>query len=180
VSRLGGEDDRLSNGLDKLNSLSSTDAEAEFLKCCGCRKWARALTGARPFASAGDLAAKADSIWRSLSDEDWLEAFRAHPKIGEQKAAAAQSEQAQSWSAQEQAGVEAAATETKAALAAGNQDYEKRFGFIFIVCATGKTSAEMLRILNGRLQNDVGTELRVAAEEQRKIMGLRLEKLLNQ
>jgi OHCU decarboxylase len=138
------------------------------------------LTDARPFTDVDALFQKADSIWWSLSDEDWLEAFRAHPKIGEQKAAAIQSEQARNWSAQEQSGVQHALTETKAALAAGNQEYEKRFGFIFIVCATGKTSEEMLAILNARLQNDPGTELRVAAEEQRKITRLRLEKLLRQ
>jgi OHCU decarboxylase len=138
------------------------------------------MTDARPFKSIDDLLARADTVWWLLSEEDWLEAFRAHPKIGEQRTAAVQSEQAQSWSAQEQLGVQDAATETKAALAAGNQKYEKRFGFIFIVCATGKTSEEMLAILNGRLQNDPGTELRMAAEEQRKIARLRLEKLLNQ
>lgn len=138
------------------------------------------MTDARPFANVDDLLAKADSIWRSLSEEDWLEAFRAHPKIGEQKASAAQSEQARNWSRQEQSGIERAAAETRAALATGNQEYEKRFGFIFIVCATGKTSEEMLAILNSRLQNEPGTELPVAAEEQRKITRLRLEKLLNQ
>ena len=168
------------NRIQLLNSLSTVDSEVEFLKCCGSRNWARALTGARPFADAAALFQQADSIWSSLQDKDWLEAFRAHPKIGEQKAIAVQSEQARSWSAQEQAGVQDAATETKAALATGNRDYEKRFGFIFIVCATGKTSAEMLAILNQRLQNDPGTELRMAAEEQRKITRLRLEKLLKQ
>lgn len=136
------------------------------------------MTAARPFASADELAAKADSIWWSLREEDCLEAFRAHPQIGE--SAAAQSEQARSWSAQEQSGVQDAATETKTALATGNQEYEERFGFIFIVCATGKTSDEMLAILHARLQNDPVSELRVAAEEQRKITRLRLEKLLNQ
>ena len=164
--------------LHRLNQISYEQAEAEFLKCCGSRNWARALTDARPFTDAGALFQKADSVWWSLSEEDWLEAFRAHPKIGE--SAAAQSEQARSWSTQEQSGVQEAARETKAALAAGNQKYEKRFGFIFIVCASGKTSAEMLAILDERLQNDPGTELRLAAEEQRKITRLRLEKLLNQ
>ena len=168
------------NRIDWLNSLSTVDAEVEFLKCCGSRNWARALTESRPFADAATLFHKADSVWWSLQDNDWLEAFRAHPKIGEQKAVAVQSEQAQSWSAQEQALVQDAAAETKAALAAGNQEYETRFGFIFIVCATGKTSAEMLAILNGRLPNDPETELRMAAEEQRKITHLRLEKLLKQ
>jgi OHCU decarboxylase len=138
------------------------------------------MTSVRPFISREDLLTKADSVWRSLSEEDWLEAFRAHPKIGEQKAAAAQSEQARNWSKQEQSGTAAAAAATRAALAEGNHEYEKRFGFIFIVCATGKTSEGMLAILNARLQNDLKVELSVAAEEQRKITQLRLEKLLNE
>jgi len=170
----------LNTQVKRLNSLLPAQAEAELLKCCGCRNWARAMTEARPFASLEDLLDKADSLWRSLTEEDWLEAFRAHPKIGEQKAATAQSEQARSWSTQEQSGTVSAGAETKAALATGNQEYEKRFGFIFIVCATGKTSEEMLAILNRRLQNEPGTELSVAAAEQRKITRLRLEKLLNQ
>jgi len=168
------------NRIEWINSLSADEAEAEFLKCCGSKRWASSMADARPFSSADDLTAKADNIWRSLQAEDWLEAFRAHPKIGEQKAAAVQSEQARSWSAQEQSGIHDAVTETKAALAAGNQLYEERFGFIFIVCATGKSSEEMLDILNERLRNDSETELRLAAEEQRKITRLRLEKLLTQ
>ena len=138
------------------------------------------MTATRPFANVGDLLTKADSIWSSLSPEDWLEAFRAHPRIGEKKAAAAQSEEAQRWSAQEQSGIRNAAADTTAALAAGNRDYEQRFGFIFIVCATGKSSEEMLAILQVRLQNDAETETSAAAAEQRKIMRLRLEKLLQQ
>ena len=138
------------------------------------------MTAARPFADVGELLTKADTICRSLNAEDWLEAFRAHPKIGEKKAAAAQSEEARKWSAQEQSGIRNAAAGTMAALAAGNQDYEQRFGFIFIVCATGKSSEEMLTILRGRLQNDAETEMGIAAEEQRKITRLRLEKLLHQ
>lgn len=168
----------LKNRLDQLNSLSPVQAEAELLKCCGARNWAQLTTELRPFASLEDLLAKADRVWWSLSEQDWLDAFRAHPKIGEQKAAAAQSEQARNWSAQEQSGAESAAAETKAALAAGNRKYEERFGFIFIVCATGKSSDELLAILNDRLQNDLGTELHAAAAEQRKITRLRLEKLL--
>lgn len=168
------------SALQQLNELAPEQAEAEFLKCCGSQAWAKALSDARPFGDADALCRKADSAWWSLGEEDWLEAFRAHPKIGEQKAAAAQSEQARNWSAREQSGVQDAAAETKAALAAGNQEYEERFGFIFIVCATGKSSEEMLAILNQRLQNDSGTELRLAAEEQRKITRLRLEKLLTQ
>jgi OHCU decarboxylase len=117
-------------------------------------------------------------LWWSLSEQDWLEAFRAHPKIGEKKAAAAQSEQARNWSAQEQSGTEGAAAETKTALAEGNLEYEKRFSFIYIVCATGKTSEEMLAILQERLNNDPEKELRVAATEQSRITELRLLKLV--
>ena len=149
------------------------------MKCCGSRNWARALTDVRPFTDVDALFQKANTIFLSLRDEDWLEAFQAHPKIGEQKAGAVQSEQARGWSAKEQSGIQDAVTETKAALVAGNQEYEERFGFIFIVCATGKTSEEMLAILNERLQHDPETELRVAAEQQQKITRLRLEKLLN-
>jgi OHCU decarboxylase len=170
----------LISALQQLNALAPERAEAEFLKCCGCRNWARALTNSRPFADPEALFRAADGLWWALSEEDWLEAFRAHPKIGEQKAATIQSEQARNWSAQEQSGIHDGAKETKAALAVGNQEYEERFGFIFIICATGRTSEEMLTILRERLQHDPGTELRVAAEEQRMITRLRLEKLLNQ
>jgi len=122
---------------------------------------------------------EADRVWWSLDSTDWLEAFRAHPKIGEKKAAVTQSEQAEAWSAQEQSAIQNASSGTMAALAEGNREYEQRFGFIFIVSATGKSSEEMLTLLNQRLQNDPETELRFAAEEQLKITRLRLEKLLN-
>jgi OHCU decarboxylase len=164
--------------LEDLNSLSNSEADAELLKCCGSHKWARLMASARPFDRREDLLARADSVWWSLNAEDWFEAFRAHPKIGEQKAAATQSQQARSWSVQEQSSVAEATDETRIALAEGNREYEERFGFIYIVCATGKTSAEMLTILRQRLRNEPETELRVAAEEQRKITRLRLEKLL--
>ena len=130
----------MNKALDQLNRLSLKQAEAEFLKCCGSTRWARELTDARPFADIDNLVETADSIWRSLTEEDWLEAFRAHPKIGEQKAAAVQTEQARNWSAQEQSGVQDSAFQTKAELAEGNTAYEDRFGFIFIICATGKSA----------------------------------------
>jgi len=138
------------------------------------------MTAARPFASEQELFAKADDILSSLEDEDWRQAFRAHPKIGEKKAATAQSQQEQKWSVQEQSGVAAASAEAISQLAERNREYEDRFGFIFIVCASGKSSDEMLAILNSRIDNDPQTELRIAAEEQSKITRLRLEKLLNQ
>jgi OHCU decarboxylase len=170
----------MSQSIEWLNELSAHTAEAEFLKCCGSTRWASAMTAARPFANNDSLFAKADELWWSLSAKDWLEAFRAHPKIGEKKAAAAQSGQARAWSAQEQSGVASASSQTKDELERLNREYEDQFGFIFIVCASGKSSAEMLSILNSRIRNDRDTELRIAAEEQRKITRLRLEKLLNQ
>lgn len=163
-----------------LNELSGTDAEGELLKCCGSTRWAREMSRTRPFASLEELCQKADTICASLNDEDWLEAFRAHPKIGERKAATDQSQQAQSWSAQEQSGIADAARQTVDELAQQNRHYEARFGFIFIVCATGKSPEEMLTILQSRIGNDRHDELLIAAEEQRKITRLRLEKLLSQ
>lgn len=169
----------MNQSLARLNELTAEPAEAEFLKCCGSTKWAREMTAARPFATAPELFARADDISSSLEDEDWLEAFRAHPKIGEQKAATVQSHQEQTWSAQEQSGVADASGATIAQLAERNREYEDRFGFIFIVCASGKSPDEMLAILNSRIDNEPQTELRIASEEQRKITRLRLEKLLN-
>ena len=122
---------------------------------------------------------EADRVWWSLDSADWLEAFRAHPKIGEKKTASTQSEQAEAWSAQEQSSTQNASSGTMAALAEGNREYEQRFDFIFIVCASGKSSEEMLAILNDRLTNERDQELRIAAEEQRKITRLRLERFLN-
>ena len=162
----------------RLNELSTADAEAEFLKCCGSAKWARDMAAARPFAGCAELLGKCAEISTRLKTEDWLEAFRAHPKIGENSAAKSQTTQEQGWSAQEQSGMQAASAELVSELAIRNREYEARFGFIFIVCATGKSSGEMLAILNRRIHNDPQTELQVAAEEQRKITLLRLQKLL--
>ena len=162
----------------RLNELSTRDAEDEFLKCCGSAKWAHEMAVARPFAGKAEMLAKAKEVSTGLKTEDWLEAFRAHPKIGEKKAAKDQTAQEQTWSAQEQSAVQAASAEIAEQLAHRNREYEGRFGFIFIVCATGKSPREILAILDGRIHNDPETELQVAAEEQRKITRLRLQKLL--
>ena len=132
----------------------------------------------RPFESGADLSARADQVWWTLDPRDWLEAFHSHPKIGEKKAAAATAKEAQEWSADEQSGMNRSAQATIDALADLNQVYEDKFGFIFIVCASGKSSEEMLAVLRERLENDRDVELRVAAEEQAKITQLRLNKLL--
>ncbi|MEO7970109.1 MAG: 2-oxo-4-hydroxy-4-carboxy-5-ureidoimidazoline decarboxylase [bacterium] len=164
--------------LKQLNLLSANKAESEFLKCCGSKRWTERLCAERPFDSLDDLIAKADRVWWSLDQADWLEAFLSHPKIGEQKAAAATSDQSKEWSAAEQAGIGDAASSTLAMLAELNQKYEDKFGYIFIVCASGKSSEEMLAILSSRLENDSDEELRIAAAEQAKITELRLQKLV--
>jgi len=169
----------MSESLARLNSLPFDEARAELLKCCGSARWAERVAARRPYASAEELEETADRVWLELSADDWLEAFRAHPKIGERKAAAEVSAEARGWSEREQAGASGASDATRAALAEGNRVYEERFGFIFIVCATGKTAGEMLSILEARAGHDRETELRVAAEEQRKITRLRLRKLLS-
>ncbi len=156
--------------LDRLNVVSSEEAEAMLLPCCGSREWARRMAESRPFQNAGAMEETSDRLWRSLGREDWLEAFAAHPRIGERGDARSQ---------REQAGALGAGADALTELAEANRAYESRFGHIFIVCAAGKSAAEMLAILRGRLGNDPETELRVAAEEQRKIMNLRLEKLLS-
>ena len=168
----------MKEGLEHLNSLSSEEAEAELLKCCGSPLWARRMTDERPFSDLEELLSKADAEWWSLDEEDWLEAFSRHPKIGEQKAERAQDATARKWSEQEQAGTNAAGEETRRELQRLNQEYAQKFGFIYIVCATGKSADEMLAILKERLENDADTEIRAAAEEQRKITHLRLKKLL--
>ena len=163
----------------RLNRLTGEEARAALLDCCGSARWAREVASLRPFRDVGHLLDAGERIWFALGRVDWLEAFRAHPRIGEKKAAGPVSEDARRWSEREQSRASAAAEETKAALAEGNRAYEEKFGFIFIVCATGKTAREMLAILRGRMKNDAETELRAAAAEQWRITELRLKKLLN-
>jgi OHCU decarboxylase len=157
--------------LDELNDLDPARAETEFRRCCGSARWARAMSEARPFRSFEAMIDAGDACSASLAPEDWLEAFAAHPEIGEQKPVSA-------WSTGEQAGMASAAGEVRARLAASNAAYRSRLGYIFIVCATGKSAAEMLLTLEARLSNNPAIELRIAAEEQRKITGLRLAKLI--
>ena len=164
--------------LDWLNSLGPEQAANELLQCCGCKRWVEAVVSRRPYSSLETLLTTADEVWSSLQPDDWLEAFQSHPKIGERKAAASLSERSRQWSGQEQAGVSNASRETIESLAALNQAYEKKFGFIFIICATGKSSEEMLSALRARLVNNRPTELPIAAAEQGKIIHLRLKKLI--
>jgi OHCU decarboxylase len=169
----------LDGPIEKLNHLGKEEAHAVLLACCGSTRWAADVSALRPFWDVGQLLNIGRRIWYELGSEDWLEAFRAHPKIGEARPAPSAAEEARRWSEGEQAGARASSAETLAALASANREYEERFGFIFIVCATGKTAEEMLSLLRARLPNDAETELRVAAGEQWRITVLRLKKFLN-
>ncbi len=169
----------LDGPVEKLNRLGHEEARTALLACCGSTRWAAEVAGLRPFWDVGQLLRIAERVWRELDAEDKLEAFRAHPKIGESKAAAETGKEARRWAEGEQSGARDAAAETLDALTEANREYEGRFGFIFIVCATGKTAEEMLELLRSRLQNDAETELRVAAGEQWRITELRLKKFLN-
>ncbi len=172
--------DESNNKLAQLNDAPREEAFATLLSCCGSLSWAQRMAAARPFAAVAALLATADRIWWELRPSDWLEAFASHPRIGERKAATPQSAQASAWSAQEQAEAQTSADEIRAALAEANRAYEERFGYIYIVCATGKSSEEMLALCQQRLSNDYETELQIAAEEQRKITEIRLRKLMGE
>ena len=137
------------------------------------------MVAERPFVDLHKLLDSADRIWWSLDPRDWLEAFHSHPKIGEQKAAAPTSDQSKRWSEAEQAAVSSAAPETLRELTDLNRQYEEKFGYIFIVCAAGKSSEEILAILLNRLRNNPDEELRNAAAEQAQITKLRLKKLID-
>ncbi|MFZ0820976.1 MAG: allantoicase [Candidatus Acidiferrales bacterium] len=173
------KDGRSSEALRFLNSLDPAAARAELLNCCGSSAWADAISKGAPFASSHHIIERAEAAFASLKKEDWLEAFRHHPRLGEKESSAETSNQAKSISEQEQSGIAGAQAGVMAELAAANRAYEERFGHIFIVCASGKSSAEVLSMLRQRMSSNQETELRVAAEEQRRITRLRLEKLLN-
>jgi 2-oxo-4-hydroxy-4-carboxy-5-ureidoimidazoline decarboxylase len=162
-----------------FNGLAPEAAREELLKCCGAKRWADTVAQGRPYLSLWHLIAQANDVWRALDRDDWLEAFRNHPRIGEKKAANQVAAQAQQWSAQEQRGVADAPASAIDKLAGLNRAYEEKFGFIFIVCATGKSSDEILALLEQRLNNAPEVELPIAAAEQAKITELRLRKLLD-
>jgi OHCU decarboxylase len=158
------------SGLDALNRLDDVTLARQLHRCCGSSAWVQGILAARPFRTHFDLRDAADRVWQALLPIDWMEAFAAHPRIGEHAASG--------WAAGEQAAARGARATTLEELAAANRAYAARFGHLFVVCATGKTAEEMLALLRDRLDHDADTELAVAAEEQRKITRLRLDKLL--
>jgi 2-oxo-4-hydroxy-4-carboxy-5-ureidoimidazoline decarboxylase len=180
----------MSDVLERWNFLSVTAAVNEILPCCGSRAWADGIVARRPLPDAAALLRMSDEVWRSLAESDWMEAFRSHPRIGESctsesktpesQAPIAASQRSAAWSEQEQESVADAGDSIKIALAEGNREYERRFKRTFIVCATGKSPADILKILRHRLENDGPAELREAAEQQRQITQIRLRKWLQE
>jgi 2-oxo-4-hydroxy-4-carboxy-5-ureidoimidazoline decarboxylase len=168
----------MSEVLARWNLLSAEEAAEEILACCGSAAWARAVAARRPLDDETSLVAASDDTWWSLGTSDWMEAFSKHPRIGERRAPQVASAQSAAWSAQEQQNVADAGDSMRVALAEANREYERRFDRVFIVCATGKSAPEILEILRRRLRNDDFTELREAAEEQRKITNIRLKNWL--
>jgi 2-oxo-4-hydroxy-4-carboxy-5-ureidoimidazoline decarboxylase len=164
--------------LARWNSLDPATAAREALPCCGSQAWADALASRRPIVDEPSLIEASTSIWLALPEKAWQEAFDSHPRIGQTHAKTHATEESLRWSAQEQRAALSEDWSARLALEEANQRYEQKFGRIFIVCATGKTSAEMLAILNARMENDAPTELREAAEQQRQITQLRLHRWL--
>lgn len=163
------------SGLDRLdwfNHLPEEEAAGELLAVCHSPRWARQVAAGRPYADVAALQAAGDRIWTALGPEDWLEAFAAHPRIGEGGGSSP------AWSRQEQSGVGGAGEDVREALARGNAEYEDRFGHVFLIAAAGRSAEEILAELKVRLGNDPATELRVAAGEHRRITRLRIERLM--
>ena len=165
--------------LDELNALSPERAAEVFRACCGASRWVDAMVGRLPFSSTDAVVSMADDVWLAMGPDDWREAFSHHPRIGERAAAKPQDERAAAWSAGEQSSVASAGASTHDELAEINRAYEARFGYIYIVCASGRSADELLAIARRRLTNAPDDELRIAAEEQRQITRLRLRKLLS-
>jgi allantoicase len=158
-----------------LNGLDARALEAALLNCCGSSAWVRDVMSQSQFAGAEQLIKAAENAFTHLKNEDWLEAFRHHPRLGESETKAPSSTTAQKWSAREQSGISGAKSDIVAELTVANREYEARFGYIFIVCASGKSGDEIIRLLRARLTNSPDAEIKIAAEEQRKITRLRLE-----
>jgi 2-oxo-4-hydroxy-4-carboxy-5-ureidoimidazoline decarboxylase len=161
----------------RLDAATEADARELLTMCCGSTRWVTRMLARRPFGSEDTLLAAARQEWFALTPEDWREAFAHHPKIGDRDSLRERFARTAHLSAAEQRGVSTASDATLDAIAAGNRSYEAKFGFIFIVSATGKSADEMLTLLRERLHNAADAELLIAAEEQAKITELRLRRV---
>ncbi|HEY5054517.1 MAG TPA: 2-oxo-4-hydroxy-4-carboxy-5-ureidoimidazoline decarboxylase [Acidobacteriaceae bacterium] len=164
--------------LARWDALEADEAEREILPCCGSRAWARRLVAQRPFSMPESLFAASDAVWLALPEGDWQEAFDSHPRIGERHAQAATG-QSLRWSSGEQSAAMTSQDDAaKLALAEGNREYEAKFGRIFLICASGKSTQEVLAALRERMGYTADEELREAVEQQRQITQLRLRRWL--
>ncbi len=163
--------------IQQLNDLSEGQLKEQLFKCCGSTSWVEKLAEKFPFASKEELKTESDKIWFSLNEKEWKEAFTHHPKIGDVKSLKNKFASTANWASGEQSGVQSAEEQTIIELKKGNDEYEKKFGYIFIVCATGKSALEMLAILKVRLKNSPREEIKIAMQEQNKITHLRIDKL---
>jgi len=157
-----------------IDGADSEGARRLLRACCGSERWVERMMHSRPFASRETALAAARDVWLSLDETDWREAFSRHPKIGDRDVLQRRFPESHHLSAREQAGVDGAHEDVLGELASRNREYEARFGYIFIVCATGKSAGEMLVLLRERLTHSPADEIRVAAGEQAKITALRL------
>lgn len=163
--------------IQQFNNSAIQQLKEQLFKCCGCTVWVDLLAKKFPYNSVTKLKAESDKIWSSLSKADWLEAFTHHPKIGDVKSLEKKFASTAQWAIGEQASVGAATQIVLQKLKKMNDAYEKKFGYIFIVCATGKSADEMLAILKSRITNSAEEEIKIAAAEQNKITHLRIDKL---
>lgn len=170
----------MNEAVERINQAEKAEAESMFRDCCGSARWTSLMAAARPFASGKELMHTASAIWNDLETPDWLEAFSAHPMIGQTNPAPAQQAQSAEWSSGEQAGMNSSNDLLRQELFTANRAYYEKFGFIFIICATGKSAEEMLELCRARFGNDRETEIAIAAAEQQKITEIRLRKLISQ
>jgi allantoicase len=164
--------------MTNINNLPEDQLLETLKQCCTSAKWVNAMALAVPFSDAAHLVSCADDCWLNLEEADYLEAFAGHPKIGNLASLREKYKSTQTFASKEQSGIDDTDETTLMALFEGNVKYEKKFGFIFIVCATGKSATQMLELLRARLLLDRATELKNAIEEQRKIFQIRLEQLV--
>ena len=164
--------------LDELNNLPVADAAAVFTSCCAAERWVDLMVASRPFADTNELLEAAQNHWQTMAESDFLQAFTAHPKIGDVESLRAKYANTKALAANEQSGAQSASESVLLALASGNREYEEKFGFIFIVFATGKSAGQMLELLQQRLPNNRAQEIQNAADNQMQITDLRLKKLL--
>ena len=165
--------------LEEFNRQSPEKVRNDLFKCCGSNSWIDMLMEKFPFDSLDDLKISSDRIWFNCTKNDWLEAFSHHPKIGDTQGVAGKHNDTLEWARQEQSAVKDARQIILDDLTKANKLYENKFGFIFIVCATGKSAEEMLNMLNERLKNEPEKELHIAVNEQNKITHLRIDKLFS-